>query len=118
MKAREENLIEMALSQEAILAEEIQVYEQMLDLAHNEFELANNLTTAVGDQHEELMSQMQELKQKYVDDSMDWEDRLEMEQNSRQKERRMIDKSIDDLKDEHAKQMRLIRAEAQAMTEA
>jgi len=118
MKSRSENLETMAKEQEAILTDEINVLKQMLDLANCEVELANNLTGAVSDQHGELASQTEDLKEKYIEDSMDWEDRLEMEQNARQKERKMIDKSIEDLKDEHAKQLRLIRAEAQAMTES
>lgn len=118
MKARQQALETMGAEQESMLKEEIEVLKQMINLANDEVDLAQNLTTAVSSQHEEMTTQMETLKQRYIDDSMDWEDRLEMEQNARQKERVMVDKSLQDLKDEHSKQLRLLRVETSAMAES
>jgi hypothetical protein len=118
MKQREEELYQQAMEREAVLKEEISVLEEMLLVANSEVEIAKNMTQVVSNQRDEIQSQFNELRGKYVEDSIEWEDRLETEQDARKKDQQIADQVLAGIKEQHLKQLREAKEDGRLTTEA
>jgi hypothetical protein len=118
IKIREEAILAAAALKEQALRSEIQTLQAELDAAHAEVHIAQDLTMQITEQYEELRANFTELRKMYMEDQMGWEDRLESEQNARQRDRTLAEQVLRQANDDAAAKIRKVRAEGRSMVEA
>lgn len=103
--------VEAALKEQA-LRMQITKLEDELKVAKDEVQVANEWKVTWTEQFQALQTNFTELRQLYMEDQMEWEDRLEMEQNARQKDRALAESVLRQAQDEADAKARRARMEA------
>ena len=112
LRLKEEAMLAEAALKEQALRAQITKLEQELVLAKSQAEVANDLKDTWAQQFEALQTNFTELRQMYMHDQMEWEDRLEMEQNARQRDRALAESVLRQAQDEAEAKARRARMEA------
>lgn len=118
LKIRETEILQAASLKEEELKLEITTLEEQLEAARQEVTMAQTLTKQMADHQVELKSNFTELRQMYMEDHIEWEDRLEMEQMARQKDRVLADFGVTQAKEEAVLKIRKAINEGKSTSEA
>lgn len=118
VKAKEKDLQNTIAQTDIAINREIQDVKKQLENAQQEMDMAQQFTDEVRSQKIELEADFAELKRKYVDDHVEWEDKLEMEQNTRTQDIAAADAVLQQVKEEMNRQVRQARAEGKKNAEA
>lgn len=95
------------------LAHQIEALEVAVQQTRDEVMHANELTALVTQQKEELELSYEELKREYTEASLEWEDRIEGEQNGRLKDRKLADQVMAQMQHEAVKKIKQTRVVGQ-----
>ncbi|KAI2504949.1 hypothetical protein MHU86_9478 [Fragilaria crotonensis] len=112
LRLKEEAMQAESALKEQALRMEITKLEQELLKAKEEVNMANEWKVQFTEQFQALQTNFTELRQIYMDDQMEWEDRLEMEQNARQKDRTLAENVLRQAQEEAEAKARRARMEA------
>jgi hypothetical protein len=118
LRLREEAMEAESAMKEQALRMEITKLEQELQKAKEEVNMANEWKVQFTEQFQALQTNFTELRQIYMEDQMEWEDRLEMEQNARQKDRTLAESVLRQAQEEAEAKARRARMEASLALES
>ena len=117
LKLKEDAIRAEAAIREEKLRLEISNLEQQLAEATKEVQVAQELNVQLQQKYQALQTNFTDLRQMYMEDQMDWEDRLEMEQNARQKDRALAESVLRQAQEEAARKLRLARMDGTVQVE-
>jgi chromosome segregation ATPase len=118
MKVREEAIRAEAAVRERVLQTELASVQAELALVRDELVVSQEWNQTMTQEFAALQANFTELRQMYMDEEMEWEDRLEMEQNDRRKDRMLAERLLKEAQEEAADKIRRARMDGTVVVEA
>lgn len=118
IEASEKAITKATEDRQNVLRSKIQSLESILAEKRKEVESAKMAAKSITVQRDELMKILDEIRDRYTEDSAEWESLLQQEQQSRAKEKDAKHKLMQQMMDDHNEKLRQVEVDARVTADA